>query len=57
MNSTSSSTSTVVGWSDCNVSTQGSSPLIVHGLVQVILFPQFGDDVGDSSGCDWRRIG
>ena len=36
-----------------------SSPLIVHGLVQVTLFPQFGDDVrtkGDCSGCDWRSI-
>ena len=37
----------LVGIADKLYSTQGSSPLIVHGLVvQFILFPQFGDDVG-----------
>ena len=38
--STSSRTSTVVVWNNCKLILHG------HGLVQVILFPQFGDDVG-----------
>ena len=27
---------------------KGFSPLIVHGLVQVTLLPQFGDDMGQN---------
>ena len=35
----------LIGIADKLYFTQGSSPLIVHGLVQFIIFPQFEDDV------------